>query len=224
MPDDPQILTRETAAALKAEHRRRRRQQEEERRTWAAWNLATTSTVTWASTSDDFDVWPQWVATTASTSDDYLWNHWNREWHRQVRAHYVAAQPPQPLTPERQEAIRIETERRAAELRASQAILEAAKEKAEKLLQSALSPQQKEELKTKGHFHCKSNKGVLYRIKRGTHGNVKRLDPTGTKEIESLCIQPDDVPTQDAMLAQKLMIENDEDTFRRIANITRILN
>ncbi len=122
------------------------------------------------------------------------------------------------------EARRVEQERRNAEIRASQAILEAAKEKAEKLLQSALDDKQKEELKVKGHFHCKSNKGVIYRIKRGTHGNVKKLDPTGTKEVESLCIQPDNVPAQDAMLAQKLMIENDEDSFRRIANISLILN
>ena len=121
-------------------------------------------------------------------------------------------------------ARRVEQERRQAEIRASQAILEAAKEKAEKLLQSTLDDKQKEELRTKGHFHCKSNKGVIYRIKRGTHGNVSKLDPTGTKEVESLCIQPDNVPAQDAMLAQKLMIENDEDSFRRIANISRFCN
>lgn len=228
MPDEPRIATPETVAAFKAEHRRRKRQQEEERRIWGQWhNSATTTPVTWASTANDVDVWPQWIATTsATTSNDYLWDHWNREWNRQVRAAYVARErpAPPPLTPEQQEARRIEGERRAAELRASQAILEAAKEKAEKLLQSALTPQQKEELKTKGHFHCKSNKGVIYRIRRGTHGNVRKLDPTGTKEVESLCIQPDNVPAQDAMLAQKLMIENDEDTFRKIANITRMLN
>lgn len=97
----------------------------------------------------------------------------------------------------------------------------AAKEKAEKLLQSALAPEQREELKTRGFFHCRSKIGVVYRIYRGSHGNVKRLSHSG-KEIESLCVQPAYVPEGDCMLAQKFHIEHNEEEFRRTANITQL--
>lgn len=97
----------------------------------------------------------------------------------------------------------------------------AAKERAEKLLQSALSPEQREELKIRGFFHCRSKVGIFYRIYRGSHGNVRRLNHTG-KEIERLCVQPSYVPESDCMLAQKLHIENDEQGFRRTANIIQL--
>lgn len=197
---------------------------------WVEWNRATWSVTSDNSSTTSSTVWSnwnreyqQWYCTEAATTNASVWQAWVTEDYvaqaRRLKAAQVAAE-----TPEMRQARAIEAERRAAEARAAAAIVEAAKEKAEKLLQSALAPEQKEELKTKGYFHCRSKRGNLYRIKRGTHGNVKLLDPAGTKEIESLCIQPDNVPAQDAMLAQKLMIENDEDTFRRIANITRHLN
>jgi len=96
-----------------------------------------------------------------------------------------------------------------------------AKEKAEKLLQSALTPNQQEDLKVKGFFHCRSKIGRIYRIYRGSHGNVIRMGDNG-KEIERLCVQPAYVPEGDCMLAQKLHIEHNEDEFRRTANITRL--
>lgn len=201
---------------------------------WSEWNRAvwcvsdgtnsattTSSTSVWSAWNREYQQWYEPTSTTATNT--LTWSHWAAEayaqYSKELRAVARAVE-----TPEMRQARAIEAERRAAEARAAAAIVEAAKEKAEKLLQSALAPEQKEELKTKGFFHCRSKRGNLYRIKRGTHGNVKLLDPTGKKEIESLCIQPDNVPAQDAMLAQKLMIENDEDSFRRIANISRILN
>ena len=193
---------------------------------WEVWNGAWRIVTSSATTCNDA-LWRHWNATTTATTTTETWGVWNREYQAQwiARAQYEARERHvRAETPEMAAARRVEQERRQAEIRASQAILEAAKEKAEKLLQSTLDDKQKEELRTKGHFHCKSNKGVIYRIKRGTHGNVSKLDPTGTKEVESLCIQPDNVPAQDAMLAQKLMIENDEDSFRRIANISRFCN
>ena len=47
---------------------------------------------------------------------------------------------------------------------------------------------------------------------------MKEVNAAG-KEIFSLCIQPDNVPDGDAMLAQKLHIEYNEEGFRKIANI-----
>ena len=195
---------------------------------WTAWNATSTT-----STIIDMDpTWRNWVSSTSATTAtaSYIWTSWVQDaiLHKQLRRVDRGQNlPPRVvMTPEQIEAERvarrIEQERMAAEVKAANAAREIAKEKANKLLRSALSPKQLEELNSKGHFHCKSNKGHLYRIHVGTHGNVRRVE--AGKEIESLCIQPDNVPTGDAMLAQKLMIETDEDTFRKIANISRLYN
>lgn len=48
--------------------------------------------------------------------------------------------------------------------------------------------------------------------------NIELLDDTG-KPIERLCAHPAlYCPDEDTMLAQKLAIETDEESFRRIAN------
>jgi hypothetical protein len=190
----------------------------EEQRTWTATSSATCNYV-------DVDVWGQWTRTSATTTYARAWAKWTDDidTYRHARPVRVRHVPPPPPTPEelaRQQALRDAEE---AARKARVAVIEFAKEKSHKLLLSILDPKQQEELKTKGHFHCKSKKGVLYRIYTGTHGNVKRLDDRG-KEIESLCIQPDNVPVYDAMLAQKLHIELNEDEFRKTANITRLYN
>jgi hypothetical protein len=94
----------------------------------------------------------------------------------------------------------------------------AAAEKAEALLRSVLDEDQQRELQEKNHFHVVTRKGNVYQIRRGTHGNVKLIDPTSKKPKYSYCIQPDGVPAADAMAAQKLALEADEDSFLRIAN------
>lgn len=164
------------------------------------------------------EVWNHWntaSTTNACTQHRFVWNDWNdkHERMRETRAQREARQAEDKFRAEQAEIAR----------KARVAEIENAKEKAYKLLLSSLDDKQKTELKDKGFFHCKSRKGVVYRIYKGTHGNVKRLDDKG-KEIEKLCIQPDNVPDFDAMLAQKLHIEYNEDDFRKTANITRLMN
>ncbi len=138
-----------------------------------------------------------------------------------VQVQVVAAPPPTPEQQAALERVRVEEQRRWQEdQRRIEAEKNEAKEKAYKLLDSALDNQQREELKTKGFFHCRSKQGNLYRIYRGSHGNVKKV--VNNKEVEKYCIQPHYVPEGDCMLAQKLHIENDEDSFIRTANITRL--
>jgi hypothetical protein len=157
--------------------------------------------------------------TTATTN---TWSIWNQCYDQiLVQRHQQHIQ--RTRTPEQIEADRILAERHQLEADAAARARQAVKERAEKLLQSVLTPQQNQELKDKGHFHCRSKTGRTYRIKRGTHGNVKVVNEAG-KEIESLCIQPGGVPEADSMAAQKLMIEADEESFRKIANITRLPN
>lgn len=99
--------------------------------------------------------------------------------------------------------------------------VDAANRRAEDLLRRELTPEQLEDLEKKGCFYLESidQKGERrrYRIDRGTHGNIKLLDPKGSI-LGTYCVQPDAVPVADSMLAQKLWIEGNEAGFLRVAN------
>ena len=64
--------------------------------------------------------------------------------------------------------------------------------------------------------------GKKYLINKGRSGNVVSIKDG--KPVERYCIHPSDqeVPEADVMLAQKLMLENCEEEFLRIANKTRL--
>lgn len=111
---------------------------------------------------------------------------------------------------------RADYEREAAERREREA---AANVRAEALLRASLTREQRENLDLFGCFYLNTKAGRRYRIDRGTHGNVKLVDARGC-ELERLCAQPNGVPTCDAMLAQKLALEANEESYRRVANIT----
>lgn len=93
--------------------------------------------------------------------------------------------------------------------------------RARKLLVSALTPEQRRTYEDSRYFDVAVN-GRTYRIHQGTHGNVRLLDAAGRAEVVAYCIQPDHVPPEDAMLAQLLTLKNDEPTFLRLANATRL--
>lgn len=194
---------------------------------WRIWNKrhGTASTSGWRTTEDEA-IWTNWVNSSSSaTTGNYVWRAWIDEYekacdHKYRRLNSGRSQEEQAAYELRQKEAR---EREEAARKVRVAAIATAQDKAQKLLLSALDDKQKDELKSKGYFHCKSRKGVVYRIYKGTHGNVKRLDERG-REIEKLCVQPDNVPDFDAMLAQKLHIEFNEDDFRKTANITRMMN
>ena len=95
-----------------------------------------------------------------------------------------------------------------------------AEAKAQRLLYECLDESQAKDFRMARGFVVISNKGRKYYVAWGTTRNVTRWDDQG-RLIETLCIHPADVPIPDTMLAQKLLLETDEDVFRRIANITR---
>lgn len=138
--------------------------------------------------------WTTWQGSTNSTSTNYVWQAWNGVYVPAITQIYTP-----PRTPEQEEA---ET-------------------KAEQLLREHLTEEQAASLDKKDAFLVSVKSGRRYKIKRGTHGNVREVDAQG-KEIRSFCIQPADVPTADAMLAQKLMLEHDENGFHLIANARAI--
>lgn len=89
---------------------------------------------------------------------------------------------------------------------------------AEVLLLRHLNPEQREEYRQHKYFHVEVA-GRRYRIDKGWAGNVKLIE--GGKVAESLCIHPiERIPDQDNMLGQKLLLEWDEEEFRRTANIS----
>lgn len=92
---------------------------------------------------------------------------------------------------------------------------EAIQKRARELLCRSLTPAQRQSLDEHGFFDLNVG-GRHYRIRQGTHGNVRLIQDE--REVTSYCIQPDGVPAEDAMLAQKLLLETDEPSFLRIAN------
>lgn len=115
---------------------------------------------------------------------------------------------------------RREWEAQAAERRKQQEIADA---RAETLLLSHLAPKQCDEYQRLKRFHVHMPDGRIYRITKGWAGNVKLVESEDSeRSVESLCIHPRiRVPAPDNMLAQKLLLEANEQEFRQIANISR---
>jgi len=165
--------------------------------TWVSWTQTTTS-----ATSNNYDVWPAWSSTTGTS---YTTNY------TVVNSAPPAYEPPTPEQQARWKEQREREEREAAEARA----------RAKALLAAHLSSEQIASLAAQRYFEVVSQRGRRYRIRHGHAGNVTRLD--GEREVARYCIHPTlDVPDEDAMLAQKLMLEACEDHFERIANVTQL--
>lgn len=102
----------------------------------------------------------------------------------------------------------------------------AAKKRAEALLRASISTEQYQQLLNRGYLEIPSRlyPGYLYRIPRGQQ-RVQIYETNQTiaipyaRKLAELCIVPcDPVPDADMVLAHKLMIEADEQTYLSIAN------
>ena len=215
--------------------------------TWVRWNnIYTTGTgsstcITTCGNSENPTIWRSWnddwtsasneirISTSdATTSGNQIWAYWNSEWqHRLVypmpsgQLEHLQNQVYHPVSAEQREQWHREDaeRRRVAEeymkkLAEEQAV---AKERAEELLRSCLTSQQREELEQKHHFHLFVG-NRKYRINRGRTRNIELVDEQG-KVVKRLCAHPSEmIPDADTMLAQKLMLETDEESFLKIAN------
>lgn len=190
---------------------------------WRVWNRQVTGTTASA-------VWVAETTASLTSSSAITWRVWNREWdayedayaqHQAVRSPEPSRRPPSPAElAERQRQADI-----AAKLKAEHdARMAAANACAEKLLRSGLSREQIACLEARGFFYVTGADGHVYKIKRGSHGNVERVDPTSLeRSIERLCAAPQGgVPDADAMLAQKLMLECNAAAYRTVANKTQL--
>lgn len=205
----------------------------ESRYAWQYWTTATqtASTNSIATMAENY-IWPLWNDATSSgattTIWDSVWDSWS------VNVKQPKSFKPKKLTPEQIEKARKaqeEQDRKAQERREREAkerkererLAELARERAMALLLEMLHRSQVKELRNRGSFITMSNKGTLYEVAFGRQHNVFELD-NKQRRIAEYCITnggPEWIPDADVMLAQKLMIETDEDSLRRIANIRR---
>jgi hypothetical protein len=93
-----------------------------------------------------------------------------------------------------------------------------AEQRASTLLMEWLSPEQCLQYKRLGYFEVRgSHSGMRYRIRCARQTNVEQLDERG-HHAATLCFLPEKyVPVGDVMLAQKIMLENDEPAALRVA-------
>lgn len=68
-------------------------------------------------------------------------------------------------------------------------------------------------------FRVRGSAGGVYEI---CQGNAYQLDEERRRPSHNICIHGSGVPEPDNMLAKKLMIETDEESFRRIGNFSRM--
>lgn len=181
--------------------------------TWVAWNTVYDSTgITFATGTSTWTAWNNVIYsdTSATVATPTVWHYWNSEVPAALTAEQLA------------ENARIAREREAEYLQraAEQAkIAQEANRRAAELLQSHLSVEQRTEFEREKTFTVIGKNGQRrYRIRKGWAGNIDELDKDG-KRVAILCGHAiESVPEGDNMLAQKLMLEHDEDQFLKIAN------
>lgn len=178
---------------------------------WTGWCDSTATTTTY-SLDNTWQIWTT-DSTSATTGNSIIWQTWTSTGiNHDVSPEAIAA------ADERYRRQRAEHALRAREAEERR---KAATAKARVLLESVLSARQKEQLQAEKFFDMVSATGKRYRIHYGTHGNVRLLSGDG-KETMRFCAQPNGVPIEDAMAAQKLMLETDETAFLNVANATRM--
>lgn len=184
---------------------------------WDSWAL-TNVTYTNSSTNVEF-VWTGWTTGASSTPLAVggvvhpAWGNWVTE--TTVSTPIFA--PPPPLTEEQLEARRVQREQ-AEQLRQQRlAEREAAQQRARELLLDALEDEQRDELLREGYFHVETRDGTR-RYRLSPTGQPRRVFGEDGRQW-SYCIHPDmGYPGEDVALAQKLLLEADEEEFLRIAN------
>lgn len=170
--------------------------------------------------------WARWVSintsSTATTSTDTVWYRWANDSSYAppvvAVAYRAVAQTDEQLAAAARR--REEARARAEEEAERQA---AAKARAETLLLEHLDEEQRGEWQRERAFRVISKDGErVYRIRDGWAGNVELLNAEGVA-LRRYCIHPSvDCPNEDNALAQKFLLETDEEAFIRIANATQL--
>ena len=199
--------------------------------------------VTTSTTSATWDTWCTGSTVTASTSTSYVWGEWCDDtsttgattgfttstnlsgdtWIQWVNTTSGVIRVDQNgnVSDEFREMVEREAEQRQAERLEHAKLHNQRKAKATRLLRNSLTRKQKKDFDKRKYFYVRGNvSGNLYKIKHGRTHNVEMLDKFKNMK-QRLCAHPGIYcPDEDTMLSQKIMLENMEDNFREIANIT----
>jgi hypothetical protein len=156
-------------------------------------------------------VWTNWITTTTTTISNIVypaWDAWNTGGATPTVWRFESPTPEQVAAELQAQADRLAEEQAAAA-------------RARVILEENLTEEQRKQLADNNWFEVITPKGT-YRIRRGWAGNVDRLDDGG-RVRDRFCIHPSEsVPPEDNMLAQKLLLEANEEMFLRIANRTPV--
>ena len=182
--------------------------------TWSGW-VNSGVTITGGTSASTWYIWNN--NSTYTTSADTVWITWNTEGTEQYN--YSPTYNTPKLTEAQEEEYRVAELNRKKEEEERLIKEKAKEEKARELLREVLTDEQDEQLEKKGYFELVSvNSGNRYRINKGRSRNVELLDSDG-KSIKRLCFHPEAlVHNYDTMVAQKLMLENDEEEVKKVAN------
>jgi hypothetical protein len=169
-------------------------------------------------TSETTTIWTSWCETCLSTST--IWTSWVRE---RAIVDSIGYALRRPTEAEAQQNLR---DRETADQRRLQVEGEkaAARDRAKILLQGHLDDIQRHDLASNGFFDLEvlSQDGSrkTYRINRKWSQNIQQIDRSSGRVLKTLCIHPRiQVPVEDSMLTQKLMLESGlEQELLRIAN------
>ena len=194
--------------------------------TWPTWVTASTDATTVTRTmSTTEDVWYTWADTsTTTTVTNDTWVTWTtdstgevRDVRRHVGAPQRSYQPPQ-RTPEQIRAQEARLERARIDREVAARKRQEAITRADELLMGSLSQEQKVDMERDGFFFVDSKRpGRRYRLRNGRSGNVDVME--NNTVLHRLCAHPAmQVPDGDTRLAQKLMLEHQEEAFLGRAN------
>jgi len=153
-------------------------------------------------------------ATSIYTSGNII--YWP-EWHEDITCPSII---PQTMEAERARVEQIQREQAEIDRKRNLVI-----ERSKEIFLEHLTPDQRDMVEKNGWFVIEGGKsGKLYRVKSGViAGNVEELDPRGEKVIAKYCCHLNySFPKHDHHLAQKLMLEWDEEEFLRKANKTMV--
>jgi len=158
---------------------------------WLNWN-ATTTTATIVT-----DCWPSWFMDSIAVS-----------YGNAATSVAVLLQPPTAEQSATRRRLVEEARRKCTE----------ANRRARELLLAHLDEQQRSELERENRFHLIVGERT-YRVRRGRQGNIDLIEQG--RPTRRYCIHPAEfLPDYDNLLAQKLLLETDEQEFLRIANET----
>lgn len=159
------------------------------------------------SATTTINVWSSWI-------DDAMRAHANTYGGVDITRHEVRPPTSEEIATRRRQEIEYTERQRVRLAEGRQAV-----DRAARLLQSVLTPEQQAEWLRERHFHI--NVGERrYRIKAGRSGNVELVDKQGAPLVR-YCAHPEgyDLPDGDVLVGQVLALQHREAEFLRVANV-----